>query len=77
MTIEIEVITGSSVSSNKKEIVLSDEHWDCKCEENYIQSIKSPSCRECGALKKDQPNSRSEEVIAMLVLNKITKGYRK
>ena len=67
---KIEVIS-TSLSEN-----LSDEYWDCECEENYIHSVKSEFCRECGSLRENQPNSRSEEVIAMLVLNKITKGYR-
>ena len=43
---------------------LTDQYWDCLCDENYIHSAKSDSeCPSCGAHWDTSPNSRVEEVL--------------
>lgn len=43
-------------------ITLSENHWDCECEKNYIHSVEVLHCPICGSDKEDQPNSRIEEM---------------
>ena len=41
---------------------LTDDYWDCECDENYIHSKTELSCPKCGALAEEQPDSRVDEV---------------
>lgn len=52
-------------------IILTPDYWDCACPNkegdfNYIHSIKFGRCPKCGVTKDEQPESRVNEVIAML-----------
>jgi hypothetical protein len=38
--------------------------WDCNCEKDYIQPKSEPSCFDCGAKAKDQPDSHVSEIKA-------------
>ena len=43
-------------------VALSEIHWDCECESNYIHSNEASSCKVCGAIKEEQPQSRLNEI---------------
>lgn len=45
------------------DIELTDEYWDCNCEQNYIHLRSRKSCPICKAESKCQPDSRVPEVI--------------
>ncbi len=42
--------------------LLSDKYWDCDCDEHYIQRNTMAMCTVCGALRKEMPDSRQNEV---------------
>lgn len=44
------------------EIVTNEAYWDCACLKDYIHPKTTVICPYCGALAKDQPDSRSIEV---------------
>lgn len=54
--------------NTKKTIVstaTNPNFWDCECEENYIHPATHGArtkCKKCGALEKDMPDSRVDEV---------------
>ena len=41
--------------------------WDCECEANYIHPKSVPVCPRCGAHQDDCPDSRTNEVFAVLM----------
>ena len=47
------------------DIVLTDEYWDCNCEEDYIKPASMKHCEKCGADWDEGPSSRLDEVLAM------------
>ena len=43
-------------------------YWDCECEENYIHFKHDEfKCEKCGTFHDEQPDSRINEVKAMLL----------
>ncbi len=44
-------------------ILLSNEYWDCECEESYIQPRGVVKCNRCDSERESQPDSRLFEVI--------------
>ncbi len=49
------------------EIKLNENYWDCECKENYIhKKSEETHCIKCGAYANDQPDSRENEVMALL-----------
>jgi hypothetical protein len=44
----------------------STEFWDCECADSYIHHCTQDGCFKCGALRLDMPDSRINEVEAML-----------
>ena len=44
------------------QIKLSDTHWDCECETNYIRPNCLHKCEVCGFQYVEQPPSRVNEV---------------
>lgn len=47
-------------------IVTTPDFWDCECEENFIHPVYEESCPKCGHSREEQPDSRVNEVSAML-----------
>ncbi len=43
--------------------------WDCECETNYIHPKTQKVCFDCNAIASEQPDSRVDEVVKMLVEN--------
>lgn len=65
-------------------IELSDDFWDCECEENFIHQKSVPICDICNSHQEEQPDSRLEEIeeeIEMLTVSaineigRVLKGY--
>ena len=46
-----------------KDVVLTDEYWDCECDDNYIHPVSQLRCDICGADQEDAPSSHYNEVI--------------
>lgn len=46
------------------EIILTDQYWDCECQDNYIHPRSVKVCKICQAQQDDQPNSRVTEVLS-------------
>ena len=50
------------------EVITTPNFWDCECDEDYIH-IRSPEdvcCTRCHATFDEQPDSRTNEVAALL-----------
>lgn len=43
-------------------VVTTPLFWDCECDEHYIHPKTENYCINCGAIRKDQPDSRVDEV---------------
>ncbi len=54
----------------KRPIKTTKSHWDCECEANYIHTKADKFCRICHARSDEQPDSRVEEVMALLEENR-------
>jgi hypothetical protein len=37
-------------------------YWDCECKTNFIHPKNKNKCKKCGAQKRNQPDSRLNEV---------------
>ncbi len=48
---------------NIGDIELTDEYWDCECENDYIHLRSEETCPVCKALQEDQPSSHVSEVL--------------
>ncbi len=48
------------------DITLHSSYWDCECKAEYIHPKAHIKCMGCGVLRDDQPDSRANEVRAML-----------
>ena len=46
------------------DVTLNLDYWDCECEQEYIHSTTQRMCHVCGAMRKDLPPSRDNEVQA-------------
>ena len=44
--------------------ILNPNFWDCECESNYIHAKTQKSCKFCGAIRDEQPDSRQAEILA-------------
>ena len=57
--------------NERKSVITTSEYWDCECDShgdfNYIHHNSVNQCPICGALECDQPDSRLNEVISMLI----------
>lgn len=67
------IINEASIALKTDERIITTEFfWDCECKEDYIHA-KTPGgslddhCDECGANSEEQPDSRLNEVINMLM----------
>jgi len=45
------------------DVTLTDEYWDCDCEDNYIKSVSLDHCEDCGAYREQSPDSHLNEVL--------------
>lgn len=52
-----------------KTITTNNLFWDCECETNYIhlRDAKHGFCHLCNAHAEDQPNSRHDEILSLLI----------
>lgn len=52
---------------DQKQIVLSQDHWDCECKDNFIHPKHQHYCSRCGWYGNDPatPDSRLIEVLEM------------
>ena len=50
----------------ERSIKTTKSHWDCECEANYIHTKVDKFCRICYVRSDEQPDSRVEEVMALL-----------
>jgi len=44
--------------------ILNPNFWDCECESDYIHAKTQKSCKFCGAIRDEQPDSRQAEILA-------------
>lgn len=44
----------------------TDKYWDCECEKDYIHPKSQDICSRCGVNKDEMPDSRVDEVEALL-----------
>ena len=63
------IVGGAQEVKKNPTIHTNSAYWDCNCEEDYIHSIKERICLKCGAVSKDQPDSRQNEIDEMLKKN--------
>ena len=45
------------------DITLTDEYWDCDCEDNYIKPVSLECCEICWAYQDQSSDSRLNEVL--------------
>ena len=45
------------------DVTLTDEYWDCDCEDNYINPVSLDRCEDCGAHREQSPDSHLDEVL--------------
>lgn len=45
----------------------TEHFWDCECETNYIHPKSVSVCPHCGAISDERPDSRIDEVFALLM----------
>jgi len=52
------------VEVNTNIVYKTDKYWDCECDgDKFIHPVSQSFCPVCGALEKDQPDSRVEELL--------------
>ena len=47
-------------------VVTTPDYWDCECRGKYIHTKSSVICDYCGAVASEQPDSREDEVQAII-----------
>ena len=53
---------------------LNVNYWDCECQPSdysYIKPATQDECRDCGAIKDDQPDSHASEVRASMIAQSV------
>ena len=44
-------------------------YWDCECDVDYIHlKVNNTDCLRCGAVSDEQPDSRIDEVVEMVMM---------
>jgi len=54
-------------------VVTTDVFWDCDCDDDYIHDRGQTECEKCGANRDFAPDSIIDEVILMLLKEKMEK----
>lgn len=52
------------------------KYWDCECERDYIKPKSQKTCPQCRREREEQPDSRVDEVAAMLELKAKLSKFR-
>jgi rubrerythrin len=66
MAVRQELKFREDILRDELKLVTTPDFWDCECEEDFIHPSSDEACPVCGAHRDEQPDSRVNEVSAML-----------
>lgn len=55
------------VLKDENRFMTTEQFWDCECDVNYIHPKSVSVCPRCGAVSEERPDSRTNEVLGLLM----------